>query len=145
MGIYKNWIVCEALIPHVQVELRYKFERNRSRLQQIMFLNNAAYFDNAQGRYKPAEEMNRRALEETEKTLGKDHPDILTSVINLAIVLGYQGKYKTTEEMNRRALKGRKKMLRKDHSDTLTSVNNLAKVLRYQGKYEAAEEMNRRR
>ena len=45
--------------------------------------------------------MDRRALEGREKVLGKDHPDTLTSVGNLALVLGYQRKYKAAEEMNR--------------------------------------------
>jgi hypothetical protein len=39
------------------------------------------------GKYEAAEEMNRRALEGREKTLGKKHPDTLISVRNLASVL----------------------------------------------------------
>ncbi|CUS08953.1 unnamed protein product, partial [Tuber aestivum] len=39
--------------------------------------------------------------------LGKDHPDTLTSVNNLALVLRYQGKYDESEAVNRRALEGR--------------------------------------
>jgi hypothetical protein len=34
-----------------------------------------------QGKYEAAEEMNRRALEGREKSLGAEHPDTLTSVI----------------------------------------------------------------
>jgi hypothetical protein len=37
-----------------------------------------------QGKYEEAEQMNRRALGGREKALGKDHPDTLTSVSNLA-------------------------------------------------------------
>jgi tetratricopeptide (TPR) repeat protein len=97
-----------------------------------------------QGKYKQAEEMNRRALEGYEKALGKEHPATLTSVSNLALVLRNQGKYEQAEEMNRRALEGREKALGKVHPDTLTSVSTLASVLRDQGKYKQAEEMNRR-
>src|SRR6266480_144644 len=76
--------------------------------------------------------------------VGRDHPSALTSVSNLASVLGAQGKYEAAEEMNRRALEGYEKVLGKDHPSTLMSVNSLALALRAQGKYEAAEEMNRR-
>ncbi|OQN95386.1 hypothetical protein B0A48_18634 [Cryoendolithus antarcticus] len=96
------------------------------------------------GKYESAETMNRRALEGCEKVLGKEHPDTLASVSNLALVLQYQGKYEAAETMNRRALEGCEKVLGKDHPDTLTSMSNLALVLQYQGKYEAAETMNRR-
>ena len=49
--------------------------------------------------------MNRRVLGGREKVLGRDHPDTLSSVGNLASVLQDQGKYEA-EEMNRRALEG---------------------------------------
>jgi hypothetical protein len=39
--------------------------------------------------------MNRRALEGREKALGKEHPDTLTSISNLASVLQDQGKLPT--------------------------------------------------
>jgi len=51
--------------------------------------------------------MNRRALEGNEKARGAEHPDTLTSVNNLALVLRDQGKYEEAEKINRRALEGR--------------------------------------
>lgn len=66
------------------------------------------------GRYDEAHEPLRRALEGREKALGKDHPSILTSVNNLALVLRYQGKYEAAKEINWRALEGYKKALGKD-------------------------------
>ncbi len=82
--------------------------------------------------------MNRRALKGYEKILGVKHPETLTSVSYLVLVLQYQGKYKAAEEMNRRALKGREKALGKDHVDTITSVSNLAYLLRYYYRYKEA-------
>ena len=35
-----------------------------------------------------------------EKVLGEEHPDMLTSISNLALVLDSQGKYEAGEEMN---------------------------------------------
>ena len=53
------------------------------------------------GKYKTVEEMDRRALEGSEKALGKEHPDTLTSASSLTLVLQYQGKYEAVEEMFR--------------------------------------------
>ena len=85
--------------------------------------------------------MNRRALGGREKVLGKEHPDTLTSVSNLALILEYQGMHEEAEAMNRRALNGYEKVLGRKHPHTLTSVNNLVLVLQAQGKYEEAEVM----
>jgi tetratricopeptide (TPR) repeat protein len=74
--------------------------------------------------------------------LGKEHPDTLTSMNNLASVLSNQGKYEQAEEMHRQALRLRETVLGKEHPSTLTSMNNLASVLSDQGKYEQAEEMH---
>ncbi|CUS09276.1 unnamed protein product [Tuber aestivum] len=88
--------------------------------------------------------MHRRVLEGREKILGPDHPNTLTSVNNLAIVLKSQGKYDESEAMNRRALEGCEKILGPDHPDTLISIINFASVLQSQGKYKESETMNRR-
>ncbi|KAK4652643.1 hypothetical protein QC762_0075260 [Podospora pseudocomata] len=95
------------------------------------------------GKYKEAEQMHRQELQLREKVLGKEHPDTLTSMDNLAIVLDSQGKYEEAERMHRQALQLREKVLGKEHPDTLTSMDNLALVLHSQGKYEEAEQMHR--
>ena len=46
-----------------------------------------------QGRYKEAEAMHRRALMGREGKLGKDHPDTLRSVSNLAHILELLHRY----------------------------------------------------
>ena len=76
--------------------------------------------------------------------LGKEHPNTLSSVNNLAGVLQDQGEYKAADELHRRALEGNEKVLGKEHPYTLGSVNNLAAVLRAQGDYKAAEKLHRR-
>jgi hypothetical protein len=51
------------------------------------------------------EAMGRQVLKSREKVLGPEHPDTLTSINNLAIVLRIQGKYEEAEVVGRRALK----------------------------------------
>ncbi|SPJ80264.1 uncharacterized protein FTOL_08656 [Fusarium torulosum] len=95
------------------------------------------------GKYEDAEHIHRQTLELREKELGKDHPDTLTSINNLANVLDNQGEYEEAEQMHRQTLRLREKVLSKDHPDILASMNNLANVLYHQGKYEDAEQIHR--
>ncbi|KAF4627699.1 hypothetical protein G7Y89_g10454 [Cudoniella acicularis] len=120
VGRYENWTTCQQLFPHAEMVLSY-WPMNRD-----------------YGKYEQAEEMNRRALEGWEKALGKEHPNTLTSVDNLATVLESQGKYEQAEEMNRRALEGKEKALGKEHPSTLMSVYNLAYLLHQQEQYQEA-------
>ena len=73
--------------------------------------------------------------------LGKEHPDTLRSMNNLAVVLANQGKHEKAEEMLRRTLKLRKTILGAQHPRTLSIMDNLATVLKYQGKINAVEEL----
>ena len=58
--------------------------------------------------------------------LGKEHPDTLTSMKNLAEVLRSQGKYREAEQIHRQVLALKELVLGKENSSTLTSMNNLA-------------------
>ena len=44
--------------------------------------------------------MHRQTLGPSETVLGKEHPDTLASINNLAHVLRDEGKYKEAEEMH---------------------------------------------
>ena len=140
---HTNRSVWRMYLPHARYALDADFEEIAGEAKMGLLWTFAGC-TRSDGRYKEAEEAYRKVMEGREKALGKEHPDTLTSVSNLALALQDQGKYEAAEEMNRRALEGCEKALGKEHPDTLTSVSNLALVLQYQGKYEAAEEMNRR-
>ena len=51
-------------------------------------MNNLTIVLSSQGKYKQAEEMFRQVLKLSETVLSKDHPNTLTSMSNLATVLG---------------------------------------------------------
>jgi hypothetical protein len=53
--------------------------------------------------YEQAEDMHRQTLKLGEQVLGREHPEALTSMNNLAIVLSEQGKYEQAEEVRRRS------------------------------------------
>ena len=73
--------------------------------------------------------MHRQTLATREKVLGREHPDTLTSMNNLALVLNRQGKYEEAEAMHRQTLAMYEKVLGREHPDTLSSMNTLAGVL----------------
>jgi tetratricopeptide (TPR) repeat protein len=73
----------------------------------------------SQGRYEEAELMNRRALEGSERELGVNHPDTLTSVYNLAFLLASLQRYEPAAELYQRACNGYEIALGRDHPTTL--------------------------
>jgi len=79
-----------------------------------------------------------------EKALGKEHPDTLRSVNNLASVLQYQGKYEEAEQMSRRAVEGKEKALGKEHPSTPNSVYCLAYLYHQRKRYDSASELYQR-
>jgi tetratricopeptide (TPR) repeat protein len=87
--------------------------------------------------------MHREVVEVKERVLGKENPDTLTSMNNLASVLRDQGKYPEAEQMYREVMEVKERVLGKEQPSTLTSTNNLASVLSDQGKYREAEQMHR--
>ncbi|WAO96035.1 NACHT domain-containing protein [Fusarium falciforme] len=143
-GEYENWVKCQSLDPHIEGIVQEEPDDGEDALKYAMLLCNAGWYRSGRGKHEEAEPMNRRALEVREKVLGREHPDTLTSVSDLALVLQDQGKYEEAEQMNRRALEAREKVLGREHPDTLTSISNIGLVLQYQGKYEEAEPMIRR-
>jgi tetratricopeptide (TPR) repeat protein len=81
------------------------------------------------GQYASAETSHRKASTLREEVLGPEHPDTLTSMSNLALVLDSQGKYEEAEAMNRQTLAQQEKALGPKHPETLLSVYRLAHLL----------------
>ena len=63
-----------------------------------------------------------------EKALGPDHPDVATSLNNLALLYDNQGRYADAEPLYKRSLAISRKALGPDHPDVATSLNNLAEL-----------------
>jgi tetratricopeptide (TPR) repeat protein len=57
-----------------------------------------------QGNYSFAESWNKDCLEVVRKRLGEEHPDVATSLNNLALLYYSQGKYEEAEPLYRSAL-----------------------------------------
>jgi len=82
--------------------------------------------------YKPIRRLYERALAIREKSLGPDHPEVATSINNLAAYLFDTGKPEDSaiaRPLFERALAIREKSLVPDHPDVASSLNNLAHYL----------------
>ena len=92
-----------------------------------------------------AEPLYRRTLETRERLLGPDHPDTLTSIDGLALLLHTQGDLIAAEALYRRAFETRERLVGPDHPDTLHNLNNLAVLPTPAGKHKRHHLGRRRR
>lgn len=70
----------------------------------VASLNKLGQLYYAQGKFKRAEPLYRRALEISEMILGPDHPDLAANLSNLAAVYDAQGKHPLAAPFHKRAL-----------------------------------------
>jgi len=93
-------------------------------------------------RYSEAERLARQSVSIVRKTLGPDHPDLASSLNNLAILMKAQGDFDAAKQLYEQSLAIRRKALGSDHLDVADSLNNLANLLGAQGDYAAARPLH---
>ena len=97
-----------------------------------------------EGKYDRAIPLAERALAIWEKALGPEHPDVATSLNNLALLYKAKGDYARAEPLYQRALAIREKALGPEHPDVAESLNNLAVLYNAKGDYARAEPLYQR-
>ena len=96
------------------------------------------------GKYDRAVVVAKKALEVAEKNVGPNHPDVGTSLNNLALLYNTQGQYAQAEPLYKRALAIREKALGPDHPSVATSLENLAALYRTTKREEEAKTLEQR-
>jgi tetratricopeptide (TPR) repeat protein len=96
------------------------------------------------GKYDRAVVMAQKALQVAEQNVGPDHPDVATSLNNLALLYDTQGDYAKAEPLYKRSLAILEKALGPDHPVVATSLENIAELYRKTGREIAAEELEKR-
>ncbi|KAJ7614522.1 hypothetical protein FB45DRAFT_1008710 [Roridomyces roridus] len=91
------------------------------------------------GKFEQAKGLHELNLERQKELLGKDHPDTLAAMANLAATYGHLGRYQEAEGLTLSVLQGRQKLLGNDHPDTLFVMANLAATYGHLGRYQEAE------
>ncbi len=94
-----------------------------------------------QGLYKLAEPWAEDCVNVCQALFVGDHPDVATSLNNLAALYNNQGRYSKAESLYIEALAMTKRLFVGDHPNVATSLNNLALLYDSQGRYSDAEPM----
>jgi Tetratricopeptide repeat len=100
-----------------------------------------ARHDYERGDYAGARKLQERVLEALGRLLGKEHPDTLTAMNNLAGTLKAQGDLAGARKFQEQVLEASVRLLDKEHPYTLTAMNNLAGTLKAQGDLAGAREL----
>ena len=98
-----------------------------------------ARFWEGQGAYAQAEQWKEHCLEIVRDRLGEAHPDVATSLNNLAALYDNLGRYEQAEPLYLQALQMRQQLLGESHPSVASSLNNLAILYNNQGRYDEAE------
>ncbi|KAJ7476442.1 hypothetical protein FB451DRAFT_1366214 [Mycena latifolia] len=93
------------------------------------------------GEFHRARLLGESVLEHCRTLLGEDHPDVLMSMVNLAVTYGNLGQFKQAEELEKLVLEKRKTVLGEDHPNTLDTMANLTVTYSNLGEFKKAEEM----
>ncbi|MEH2168722.1 MAG: tetratricopeptide repeat protein, partial [Nostoc sp.] len=96
-------------------------------------------FYQGQGLYTLAAPWYEQGLSTVQTRLGDAHPDVATSLNDLAGLYNFQGRYDQAEPLYLQALELRKRLLGDAHPDVATSLNDLAGLYNFQGRYDQAE------
>jgi len=91
------------------------------------------------GEYDSARRQAERALALREKNLGANHPETISALIGLALVLTDQGRHTDAAPPLERALAARRIVLGDDHAETLAAANLLALNLRNRSRTDEAD------
>jgi tetratricopeptide (TPR) repeat protein len=140
-GEYKEFAISTAYLPHALAVLRHADE---SKTNSVKLFKNLGMYFFRMGQYCKALEWHERALDGSEKALGRDHPHTLSTVHNMASVFKNQGEYIKALEWYQHALDGNEKTLGRDYPHILTTVNSMAAVFNYQREYIKALEWYQR-
>jgi tetratricopeptide (TPR) repeat protein len=96
------------------------------------------------GDYAGAQPSYERALALGEQALGSEHPEVATSLRNLATLYYTQGRYAEAEPLYQRALAIWEQGQGPQHPQVATSLNYLALLYQAQGRYAEAEPLHQR-
>lgn len=112
-------------------------ERNDAVLGLV--LNELGLLYRFQGKFAEAEQMMKRSLAIKEKTLGKNHPDLLLTLNNLVGLYEEHEEYIGIEPLIKRSLDICKQSTEEESICIDTPLHNLGWYYAHQGRYEDAE------
>ncbi|MBW4598551.1 MAG: tetratricopeptide repeat protein [Calothrix sp. FI2-JRJ7] len=128
----------EYIIPHL-IEVVQNLTDAVPDEDFIWIFAGLGFIYNSQSLYMLTEALCNQCLSETKIRFGENHPNVASSLNNLAAIYHYQERTKEAEILLLQALKLEKKLKRLDYYCTNITLNNLAEVYRTQKRYSEAE------
>ncbi|WP_334973832.1 FxSxx-COOH system tetratricopeptide repeat protein [Nostoc sp.] len=125
-------------IPHIAEVAKNLIEYVSDEDLIWAFIGNARFYS-GQGLYDQAAPWFEQCLKIAQKRLGDEHPNVATSLNNLANLYRYQGRYSKAEPLLQQSLALWQRLLGFNHPSIGASLNNLANLYRSQGRYSEAE------
>ena len=95
-----------------------------------------------EGKFNEAILVAEQALTLAKSLHSGDHPDVASSLNNLAALYDSQGHYSKAESFFQQALEMKQRLFTGDHPDVALSLNNLASLYEAQGRYSEAEPLS---
>ena len=136
---FTNWTRCEQLLPHAQICVKWIKQWELTSEESGYLLNGIGLYLYHRGAYTETEPLYQQASEITEKALGLEHPELATTLHNLAGLYDNQGRYTEAEPLYQQARAIREKALGPEDPSLATTLNNLARLYNNQGRYAEAE------
>ena len=136
---FENWGQCDRTISQAQATTKLIADYDLASKTAVLLLSRTGFYYDKQGRYGQAEPLFQYVLAMTKRLLGDEHPDVATSLHNLASLYDKQGRYGQAEPLYQDALAMTQRLLGDEHPDVAQSLNNLAGLYDKQGQYGEAE------
>ena len=139
VGEFANWQQCQRVLPHALSCVALLKQWNMSFVEAAQLLERAGNYLMQREQYQEAEPLLKQAVALHEQILGLEHPEVATSLNELATLYWNMNKFEQAEPLFRQALDIREKTLGPEHPEVANSLNNLALVYQFQGCYSLAE------
>ncbi len=136
---FSTWSLCQRHLAQAEVCAVLIKQWGMKFAEASQLLHRVGQYLYQRARYSEAESLYQQALEIREQVLGPEHPEVATSLSNLASLYWDQSKYTLAEPPFLRALSIHEQTLGRDHPDVATSLNALALLYKAQDKYTQAK------
>jgi tetratricopeptide (TPR) repeat protein len=140
-GEHKNWVICQALFPHVRSLVLQQPKKVEGLRDWASLLHRAAGYALGRGNVDDAIIMLTKSMKARKQLFGNKHEETLASMGMLGSAYNLGGRWTQAEELQLQVIETRKRVLGAEHPDTLNSMNNLALTYWNQGRWTQAEEL----
>ena len=141
MGLYNNaklWQEGLNTLGKLEYFLRVR-NREAERMDVVLW---QAIFLQGLNDFVESEKAYREVLLFKEKNLGSEHPEVATTLNNLAFLYKSRGEYNQAESLYERALTIDKKVNGDRHPNTARDLNNLGELYYVMGQYDKAKPLH---